>query len=431
MPYTQYTRSQFKSEVLQSMRAGSYWSGAEVDSALNEALLYWGALTSYWRERGSFSAGNSIPYYDLSIELPGLRARTYTLGTLTQEIQYALQEPASGVSGAGMTTQFSIDQFVNALIRSRNQFVLDSRLPYSINSPIPLSSPPAGRTALPDEIALIGHASWGDESTGIIYPLRREDGWSEDSANPLWTLEPSIPFAYSMAETRPVEIQFYPIPLAAGTLELIAVQTIPMAVADGTLFQVPNEFAFAIKYLALSSLLSTQNEGFDPLRAKYSMERYQQLIAISQSMRSVIRVQVNDRPIPLDTLSNLDAMRPTWRNIPGETNYSACIYDILALSNLPNQTIGITCDVVRSAPLPPSDADYIQVGREEISYLMDYVRHILCFKIGGSEFVATMPLYDRFLSAATQRNSLLAIKARYMTPLFGQSAYEESNAPAA
>ena len=91
----------------------------------------------------------------------------------------------------------------------------------------------------------------------------------------------------------------------------------------------------------------------------------------------------------------------------------------------------MSADVVRSAPLPAATTDFIQLGREEIPYLMDYCRHVLSFKMGGSDFLATMALYDNFLSGAKQRNKLLIDKIPYLDPLFNPNQKQEGAEPAA
>ena len=433
MPFTQYSQATLAAEVLEALADPSavYWSLDEVYRAINEALLYWGALTSYWRERGQFSTVAATPFYDLSVQLPTLRARTYTFGQLTKEIQYALQEPANGVAGTNMTSQFTIGRLTNALKRARSEFVLDSRLPLTFG---PFNFAPAanGRVSLDQTIALIARAAWKDTFSGVFQPLRREDAWGADSYNALWAQTPAtLPYAYSMAETRPIELQFIPPAISSGQLHLVYASTPDLTIADGTSFALPDEFALAAKYGAMYDMLSNYSEGFDPLRAQYSLERYNAAVEAAKMMRSVARVQVNNLPVPLDTLWNLDAARPTWQNRQGSPNYAATAYDLVALSDVPNGVYGISCDLVRSAPLPVLTTDYIQVGHEDIPYLFDYTRHVLSFKLGGAEFAATMPLYDNFLQGAAQRNKLLAAKARYLTPLFGQGQIEEAEVPAA
>ncbi len=81
--------------------------------------------------------------------------------------------------------------------------------------------------------------------------------------------------------------------------------------------------------------------------------------------------------MPLDVLSNLDALNPYWQNKYGRPNYAACAFDFLELASVPNGAYVITCDVSSAAHLPVLDADFVDIGTEELPYIIDYVRHIL------------------------------------------------------
>src|SRR5262249_60112836 len=105
-----------------------WWSADEIARAIREGLLYWGALTAYWRTRNAFSTTAGSFFYDLALEFPADRARTYGYQNITKEIQYALLEPANGISGTGMTSQFQITQITAAEQRARNQFVIAARI---------------------------------------------------------------------------------------------------------------------------------------------------------------------------------------------------------------------------------------------------------------------------------------------------------------
>lgn len=432
MPYAQYTRAAFRTELAQALNDSSnvYWAADELNRALNEALLVWGAATSYWTTRGIFPTVASTPFYDLSAQLPTLRTRAYTLGNLTNEIQYHLLEPANGVSGAGMTDQFVIGQITSALTRRRNQFVIDSRLPLTFTT-IPAPAPPVNTVQLDNSVALITRAAWTDGLTGIVTPLRRSDTFAAQAYSPLWSLDPGTPHSYSQAEYMPGAIILIPPPLASGSVHLTYAQTLTLAVADGTVLAIPDEFAWAIKYGALQEILATNSQGYDPIRSRYCQERYDAALEMAAMRRSVLRVRSNDVPLSLATLGGLDSGTPYWQTGTGAPSIAACAYDLIALTTTPNGVYSITCDVVQAAPLPTSDGSFLQVGREELPYIFDYCRHILMLKIGGTEFVQSMPLYDNFLKGAQQRGGLLGVKARYLTPLLTQPNLEERELPAA
>lgn len=430
--YTQTTRAAFTAALAQALNdpAHIYWAQDELDRALNEALLLWGALTSYWTTSSDFPTVANTPFYDLHDQFPLLRARNTTMGDLTKEIQYHFYEPASGVSGVGMTDQFTIGQITSALIRRRNQFVLDSRIPLTFFTfPAPVA--PDYTLQLGNDIAAITRAAWIDTNNGVVTPLRRTDTFAAQAFHHLWNLRPGKPFSYSQAEAMPGTMLLIPPPAAAGSVHLTYVQTIGMNVGDTVRFLVPDEFAWALKYGAMYEILATNSQGYDPIREKYCLERYNAGIELTAQHRSIMRVRSNDIPLPLATLHDLDSGKPTWQTTRGAPRIAACAYDLLAFYRVPDRAYTITCDLSQSAPLPATPADYIQLGTEELQYLMDYCRHILQIKLGGTEFVQSMPLYDNFIKGATQRSRLIGIKARYLTPLFTSPSQEEQELPAA
>ena len=429
MPYTQYTQSTLAAELSAALndKSNIYWTLLEVYAAINEGLLTWGAMTAYWRERGVFNVSPANPnqFYDLSTELPTLRSRALTFDQYSQSLQYALNEKANGVSGAGMTQQFDILALNQSLVRRRNEFAIDSKLPSVILDSYPGPPPPVGRVTLPQEVALIEHLYWQDTTSGLLYPLRKEDPWAVQSHHYLWTLDPGLPSYYLTLETRPLEIQLVPPPTNNGTLRILFVATQDIPIVGSSTFNTPDEYVAAIKYGALYELLSTHSEGFDPMRTKYCLERYKGMLDCAESQRSLMRLECNGVPVALDAIAKLNSLHPFWQNTPGTPSLVGVAYDQIALGCIPNAVYSLSADVVRSAPLPTGPGDFIQLGREELPYIFDYCRHILCFKLGGSEFLATMPLFDNFLKGAMQRNKILAAKARYLDPIMNQAIKDD------
>ena len=257
MSYAQVTQADLASEILQSLNdpGAVYWSTAEINAAINEALLTWGAMTSYWRDRGVFPTVAATPIYDLSVELPLLRSRTFTFGDLVTEIQYHLNEAPTGFGFTDQTSQFTTTQILSALARAANEFSLDAKVAFDQSSTAGIITQ---RVSLSDNVVAIARASWTDSVAGTTRVLRREDAWTEDSYNPIWTLDPALPFAFSAAETPPIELSLYPPPLNTGTLNLIFADTVDYsAAAANTVFPIPNEFIPAVKWRAIYSLLGT------------------------------------------------------------------------------------------------------------------------------------------------------------------------------
>ena len=89
-------------------------------------------------------------------------------------------------------------------------------------------------------------------------------------------------------------------------------------------------------------------------------------------------------------------------------------------------TSSITVDVVRNAPVPIADGDFVQLGREELDAVLDYAAHLACFKMGGAEFQATMRGLANFRRLALVRNERLAAAVRSAAqPLWDKGWREE------
>lgn len=413
----------------------------EIQYAVYEGMRVWGAYSNYWRARGSFNATPPAsgspppPYYDLSQKLPTLRMRTWTLNQIVQEIQYHLLEAANGVAGTGMSDQVSIQSIISAVGYARDRFILDTHLPLSYHSVLGSPPPPDGMVSFNQNSAYVHRASWQDTSSGVWTSLWREDAWSLDKNNQQWTTQPGSPRTYSETENSPLKLQLSPPPLNTGTIEALTVDSLatPLTTANQTL-QIPDEWSHAVKYGALSRLLSTENQIKDELRAQYTDQRYQQAMQFAKDARSILRLLCNGVPLPIDSITSLDAAKPYWRNHTGKPRTAGVLYDIVATSpGISDQTYGIAADVVQSAPLPTYNTglvtDYIQMGQEDLEYLTKYVVHYLSFKCGGNEFKSSMAEYDAYLQGISLQGGVNKAKIRYFVPLFGQPQQEWAMKP--
>ncbi len=406
-----------------------YWTDAEKTFAVQEGLRVFGALTSYWRTRGSFSTSSSATYYDLSQRLPALRTRSWTLDQLTREIQFALLEAANGISGVGMSGQVSITNILQAVQRARNRFVIDSRLPYSATVSAPGVPPPNGLVQFDQSVVYLHRAAWQDYGSGgnpgAWTNLWREDAWQVDHGSPRWTVEPGSPVQYSEAELAPLMVQISPAPTNSGALEILGVLSKTLDLTNpAETFGLPDEWIHAVKYAALADLYGPNSQIYDPMRGGYCEQRYTQALEFTKTARSLIRILVNGVPLGIDSLAALDAGFPAWRNQIDSPQLAGTLYDILAFSSQVPGSAGVTCDVVQSAPIPVLAGDFIPLGEEDLGPLTDYCTHVLTIKCGGKELSSTMGDYDNFARACAQRMGITKAKVRMLEPLFGMANRE-------
>jgi hypothetical protein len=123
---------------------------------------------------------------------------------------------------------------------------------------------------LDNSVALITRAAWIDGASGVVTPLRRTDTFGAQSYNPVWNLDPGTPSPTPRQRTcREAD----PDPAALGFRVRPShyAQTLNLAVASGTSFAVPDEFAWAVKYGAMQEILATNSQGYDPIRSRYCM----------------------------------------------------------------------------------------------------------------------------------------------------------------
>lgn len=425
MAYTTTTLDQFAIQlgVLLDDAGEAFWTRPEKYFVIWEALRYFGATTNFWRNRGTFPLKPSPtnPWYDLSAALPALRTRTWTLGQMVQEIQYMLLEAPNGISGAGMSGQVTVTNILNAIQRARNRLVLEAQLPLSVHSAFGTIAVPDGMVTFPQASVFVHRASWMDQASATWNNLWRQDAWAVDKGNQQWTTEPGNPQQYSEAENAPLMLQLSPPPQNIGQIEALTVDSLVLdTTSSGTLFNVPDEWVHAIKYAALADLLSSENQIVDPLRAGYAESRYQQSMTFAKDARSIMRLLVNNVPVPIDSLAAIDAGNPYWRNQVGSPQLAGVMYDLMVLSpgNPPSQ-MSATADVVQSAPIPSTGGAFMPIGGEDLDHLANYCTHVLTFKCGGNEFKQTMSGYDDFMAAVARRKAINAAKIQYLTPLFG------------
>lgn len=438
MPYTTITLQQFITRISAILddTAQKYWTNTEIQYATYEALRVWGGLTNYWRTRGTFNLTpvGTAPYTDLSVALPQYRTRVFTLGQMVQEIQYMLLENPSGVAGTGMSGQIAIGPILAAIQDARNRFVLDTHLPITINGTVPGINP-SGMVVFPQVSVFVHRAYWqdtpgGGAANGAVYNLWRQDTWAADKNNTSWTVDNGAPVAYSQAESSPLSLQVIPPPANVGTLSILSVDSEQVDLTNSAAtFNVPDEYVHAIKYAALSHLLSTNNQLFDPLRAQYCETRYTQAAKFAVDGASVIRLLLNNQPLPIDTLDALDASNPYWSNRVGKPESAGVMYDMVSFNpGRPDQLYGIAADVVQVAPIPTL-TQFMQIGPEDMDHIQSYVLSYLAFKCGGSDFKSTLTEYDSYMKAVSNRKAINSADIQYMASLFNQPQSEWAKRP--
>jgi hypothetical protein len=413
LPYAQTTLAQARGQLSDRLQdngifpgtaANTYWP--ELNIYIVEALRTWQALTAFYRQRGAFQTEAGTAFYDLTTVLPpGIFDRTVTVANIVSEILYYLIEPQldSGGNYVG-SDQFTLSGILSAIQRRRDRFLQDTgravtHVVQSLTAP-----PPVGRIPLAQNTVDVRRVAWNS------LPLWRQDEFAMNSFLGNWNQNATVPRAFSVSVTPPLSLQVAPVPLNAGILDLCVVQS--GAVLNSSNLNTPlgiqDDFCWVVVYGALSDLLSEDGQSRDPVRAGYCEQRYTQGVEIAKMNPSGLLIQINNIPMNMGSVFDMDAFLGSWQAVPGPPRFAGFAgHTLLALGPNPNGIYGVTMDLAGNIPVPLSDGDYLQVGQEDLAYVLDYGQHLASFKMGGAEFDGSMKLLKNFYAGAVVRNARL------------------------
>jgi hypothetical protein len=433
--YTYLTQSQAVQQLANRLYDSNqvFWSPAELTSIHTESLRTWNALTSFWRGDFIFSTQANVTWYDLTdvTNLPNtLRPFTLTDASLYPDIQFALLEPAVGVNPwIGASTQFSVADLTSALQRRRDE-ILSVTGCFTTKRNV---GAVAGRITLPDVVIDVRRMAYFP-AIGVPSTMWPDDTWAEQSfaANYL-QLPAGTPFAYLLSTEPPISFDTDRAPNAAGSYELLTVES-GGAVTPTTptpLF-IPDDWAHVLKWGVLADLLGRESNAKDSLRAGYCEQRYRMGLKLLAIAPALLALRIGNRVLQIDSVRSADLYRASWQaeaaGTPDMAFHSGL--NLIALAAKPDAgPYSLTATVVENAPIPVNAIAKVQVARDELEAVLDYAQHIASFKMGGQEFLSTIPLFQRFMTQAQIYNSKLSEMGEYTSVLYALSQRQEQMAP--
>ncbi len=418
-----------------------FWSDAEIGSYLTEALRTWNALTNYWRGDFLFDSSPNQYWYDLTSQTNSLRPYTVTDADLYSQMEYHLLEPSSGINPWTGSLQFTADDLLNAVQRRRDELLsITGCSIYRITTPAVNA-----RITLPDTVLDVRRMAYFP--AGGLNPLPsvmwQEDAWGAQAFDrnytilpPYTVVPPGQPQLYFLSTQPPISFDVDTAPGAGGYYEVLVTQAgAALSATTPQLLYIPDDWSWAIKWGALADLLSRESYSQDLPRAKYCETQYRMALAGLAKGSAIMQLRANNVALQVDSVRDADLYQTGWQALdagPPTMGLTAGL-NLMALLPKPDQPLSVnyslTATVVENAPIPVSDGDFVQVGRDDLDALIDYTQHLAAFKQGGKEFTDTAPLLQRFLKQASLYGFKLKEMAEYTDTLLGIAERQEQTFP--
>lgn len=417
MPYTHTTFSSAKQRLANELGDSNkvFFTDAELGRYIVEALRWWGLAAMYFRESGVVRTVANQAFYHLenslfnSTETSLLQGLTVTDREVINDINYFLMENQISSWGSGWngTEMFSLDEITSILSDSRDEFL---KLTACIAESYQVTTTTT-RANLPSDHIRILRADATPQLAGSL-PL-----WYVDQAGVVTTFrEASIPGvdrpkAYSVSYTPQLTIDVWPPPQVSTTISIEGVKTGATLnpVSSATVLKIPDDMSFLMKYRTMADLLSGDGLARCPDMANYCDQRYQEGLELAANYLSVMWQNDGGPRGPISAVSQWDDVRPTWRQTTGVPRSVAQLnWNTIAVRPVPNGAHVMTFEAVRKAPVPTSDGDFIQVGKEHMQAIYDYAQHIAVFKCQGLEFAESMQRYESAKSMAKEYRQQVA-----------------------
>ena len=394
-----------------------YWTAAELNDLIAEAVRTWQALTTTYKQRATFQiapntgVGGSA-FYDLANFPSGILGFFVTDFQIVNMVLAALLEPplTAGWTGTG---QFQFAQIVNALQNRINRWMTDTGANVTRHLQDSGAGPSVPRIFLPEGVLDVRRAAWLN-TAGVYSTLWRDDEFAMQAFLNPGALRPSDPpMVWGKFTVPPVGLEVYPPPLNSGRIETLVVESGPgigvspaAIVGAPTVLRIPEDFIWGMTFGALADLLAADGPMRDLDRATYAESRYQESAELYRINPTLISTQINGVPVWSGSVFEMDSFLASWQSQTGPPQFAGMAgRNLVAFGPSPNALYSVTMDVVANIPVPVGDGDYIQVDRGALNPLLDYAQHLASFKMAGVEFHNTDRLRQNFYLAAALENA--------------------------
>lgn len=193
---------------------------------------------------------------------------------LLKLMQYMLMENKGDQNADGttlITSMFTISQLVDALDQKQQRFLKDTGC--VVTQAQQVASAGVAAYALPGTSIAVRRVSW-QELDGTIKALTRSDTWELDNGDAAWPTASGTPIAWWETTLASLRIGIARAPSTPGQLNLLIIELAQLLTGLGIHLTVPDDFTPYVLWGALADIFNAQGTGYDPVRAQWCMNRY-------------------------------------------------------------------------------------------------------------------------------------------------------------
>lgn len=430
--YEHTTRAQFKNIIRHKIKEdGVFWSDEELNISIREALLTFGSLAAFWKEKiHIFTQENKVTYNifsDITPETEELIIPSLSFGEIVKWVNRDLIENITELSPESeflsletlldlIETKYNIYQQLTGLVISTTELnvIADQAI-----------------VQIPTNVIDIVRVSILDPETQIETPLDRSDEEEVHRFAYSNLSNKGEPKFYSTLYGSTKELKLYPIPDNLITLRIVFVTTNIVAPSFNGILQLPNNLFPYIKFGVEADIFSNDGILYDPARAAYCKQRWEEGIIIGRNYNSVESIIANDNfKVSIDSLANVDLYSDNLKTRRPPTIAGFAGFNLFLLGTIPSDVLyNLSILINTNAPLPIDDADFIRIDLEYIDTLADYVVHLLYVKTGVSYIELTNNLKENFLRTSMNHNRRLLMQGVTYDNLFQSSKKQERDQP--
>jgi len=418
--YTHTTFAQAKQRLAQLLGDSGkvFWVDHELGLYIIEALRWWGLTTQYFRETCTFDAVAGQAIYSLPTVVENSSAELVQSFTVTDrdiltDMTYALMEPRIVVWSGGWlgTEMFSLAELTDYVAKGRDDMLRDSGAVLTERTyGVVLGQQ---RVDLVEKTSNVVRVAVQEVGAAGPLPVWAMDNYQlQGSTSPLPTV--GRPKAFAQNYSPWLSLDLFPSAQVPTDVRAYAVEsgTVLEPTAFATILPLPDDASWIIKYRALEDALSGDGLARAAGLSEYCAQRVRDGLESLALYQSLLWSAPIGRRMTISPLSQLDLQRPAWQQVSGSPrSLHPLSWNLFAVNPVPDSIYTVQLELVRKAPIPAVDGDYLQVGQEWIGAIYDYAQHIALFKSQGQEFSTTLATYQTAQAAAMECLAQQAAKA--------------------